>query len=249
MRLEPVADVPALLTVQEGRQVVVADLHIGLEAQLRASGFNIPSQTPRMLSVLERLSERADGLVILGDLKHKIPSVGYRENREIGPFLSRLKESYRRITLVAGNHDGGISSVLPDGVCVCPGRGHVLGDVGLFHGHVWPSEEVMRAKSVVMGHIHPAVRLVDSLGAMSVEKCWVRAKLKKKKVAERYSHCPEELVIVPAFNPLLTGTPINASKGSMIGPLMRNGLLDERRTHVFLLDGTNLGTSLVRRVV
>ena len=241
MNLEPVADTPALLI--EGREtwVCVADLHIGIEVQLRLGGFNIPSQTPKMLTSLENLASRGDKLLILGDLKHRIPSVGYRENKEIGPFMEHLGKCFDSITLVSGNHDGGISSVLPQGVQAISGRGVRINDIGAFHGHVWPSESVMEASRIVMGHTHPSALLIDSLGAKTNEKCWIRAKLNKKAVAERYAHCPSELVIAPAFNPLLTGTPVNSKSRGMIGPVFRNDLVDKGSMRAYLLDGTNLG--------
>jgi len=236
-----VADTPALLIKGREKWVCVADLHIGIEVQLRLGGFNIPSQTPKMLSGLESIASHGDKLVILGDLKHRIPSVGYRENKEIGPFIEHLEKCYESITLVSGNHDGGISSVLPHSVRAVSGRGIRIDDVGAFHGHVWPSESVMEASKVVMGHTHPSVLLVDSLGAKTNEKCWVRAKLDKEVVAKRYGHCPDELVIVPAFNPLLTGSPVNSKGRSMIGPLFRNDLVNKESVRTYLLDGTNLG--------
>ncbi len=241
MNVEPIADSPALLMKGKRSWIVVADLHIGIEVQLRHAGFNIPSQTPKMQSSLEALASHGDRLLILGDLKHRIPSVGYRENKEIGPFLDKLAESYKRIVVVAGNHDGGLSSILPKCVDAISGRGINIEGDGVFHGHVWPSDAVMRAETIVMGHVHPSVSLMDSLGTKSNEKCWVRARLDEKRVRERYDNCPKELVIVPAFNPLLTGSPVNSSKGSMIGPFFRNGFIDSESIRVYLLDGTNLG--------
>ena len=239
--LEPVADTPALLAKGRETWICVADLHIGIEVQLRLGGFNIPSQTPKMLSSLQDLAKHGSKLLILGDLKHRIPSVGYRENKEIGPFIERLEESYESITMISGNHDGGITSVLPQSVRAMSGRGVRIDDTGVFHGHVWPSESVMEADKLVMGHTHPSVLLVDSLGGKTNEKCWVRARLDKKQVTERYAHCPNELVIVPAFNPLLTGTPVNIAGRSMIGPIFRNRMVDLQSLTTYLLDGTNLG--------
>ncbi len=242
VELEPVPDTPALMMRGNARWVCVADLHLGIEAQLRRAGFNIPSQTPRMLSSLELLASSGNKLVILGDIKHKIPSVSYREDREIPPFMSRMLELYSEVVLVAGNHDGGVSSVLPDAVRAHAGSGIRLDDVGMFHGHVWPSRDVMGCQRIVMGHIHPSVLLADSLGARTNEKCWVRAGLDRAKALERYGACPQELVVVPAFNPLLTGTPVNSPAKTMLGPLLRNEFIDRSTLRVFLLDGTDLGT-------
>ncbi|HIJ16754.1 MAG TPA: phosphoesterase [Thermoplasmata archaeon] len=241
MDLEPVPDVPALRMKGEGGWVVVADLHVGIEVQLRRSGFSIPSQMPKMMTSLEALAGRgADNLMILGDLKHRIPSVGHREDKEIRELLGRMLKVYRRVVLVAGNHDGGISSALPEGCEALSSRGTRIGKVGLFHGHVWPSEQVMEAQQVVMAHVHPAVLMVDSLGTRSTEKCWARARLAEERVKDRYDSCPGQLVIVPAFNPLLTGTPVNSDKGSMLGPFFNNGIVEMRSMKVHLLDGTYL---------
>ena len=238
MDLEPVPDLPALRMSSEGDWIVVADLHLGIEAQLRRSGFNIPSQTHRMIAQLDALSEGAEHLMVLGEVKHRIPGMGHREDRDVGELLRRMLEVYDRVVIVAGNHDGGILPALPEGCEAVSGRGVRVGDVGLFHGHVWPSDDVMGARSVVMGHIHPALLMVDSLGTRSTEKCWVRASLCEARVREKYGSCPGQLIVVPAFNPLLTGTPVNSDEGAAIGPVFKNGLVDMSRMKVHLLDGT-----------
>lgn len=241
MELEPVPDLPALSMKGGKSWVCVADLHIGIEVQLRRAGFNIPSQTPKILSGLETLSAFGDNLLILGDFKHRIPSLSYKEDREIPPLLQRLLERFREVMIVSGNHDGGLANILPPEVRAISGPGTRLEDVGLMHGHVWPSEDAMSGKRLLMGHIHPSVLLTDSLGSKTNAKCWIRARLKKKAILERYRSCPSELVVVPAFSPLLTGTPVNSTAGSKMGPLFRNDLVDPKSMSVYLLDGTNLG--------
>ncbi len=241
MELEPVPDVPALVMKGKSSWLCVADLHLGIEVQLRRAGFNIPSQAPKMLASLESLAALADKLLILGDLKHRIQSVSRREDKEIPPILDRLTGLYDEIVIVAGNHDGGLESILPPKVKALSGAGFRIEDTGVFHGHIWPSKEVMEAEMLVMGHIHPAVALTDSLGTRTNEKCWLRGGLRAKAVLGRYPQCPRELVIVPAFNPLLIGTPANSSDGSKLGPLFRNGFVDSRDLKAYLLDGTNLG--------
>jgi putative SbcD/Mre11-related phosphoesterase len=239
--IEPVADSPSLLVRGRKKWICIADLHIGIEAELAAGGFKVPSQTPKMLSALEKLSTLGTNLLVLGDVKHRIPYVGRREDRELRPFLARIQELFSRTVVVAGNHDGGLSDVLPSAFEAFPGKGVQVESVGAFHGHVWPSEEIMGLKKIVMGHVHPSVLLPDSSGHTMNEKCWVRAKLSKATVLERYRSCPAELVIVPAFNPLITGTPVNTQRGTMLGPMFRNNLVERSDMRVYLLDGTALG--------
>lgn len=241
MRLEPVPDMPALLLERDKSWICVADLHIGIEVQLRRAGFNVPSQTSRMLASLEQLSSKAENLVVLGDVKHRIPAVSHMENKEIPPFVARLQSVFKQIVLVVGNHDGGLSSALPEGVHAVSGAGTLLEGVGVVHGHVWPSENAMSGNTLVMGHVHPSVLLRDSIGSRTNEKCWVRAPMKENTVLTRYQTCPKEVVVVPAFNPLLVGTPINSDRGGPLGPLFRNGFVDDKRMSAYLLDGTNLG--------
>ena len=241
MKLEPVPNVPAMVLNGDEQWVCVSDLHLGIEVQLRRSGFNIPTQSPKMLDDLVTLADNGRNLLILGDVKHRIPAVSYREDREIPPFFGKLKKVYKQIVVVAGNHDGGIRPILGEDVKVFAGPGTGIEDVGAIHGHVWPSKEAMRAPRLIMGHIHPSVLLVDSIGSATNEKCWVRARFKKRAVLERYDSCPDEVVVVPAFNPLLTGTPVNYGEKAMLGPLFRNDLVDTRTINSYLLDGTNVG--------
>lgn len=241
VKLEPIPNTPAMVMAGERRWICVSDLHLGIEVQLRRSGFNIPSQSSKMLSDLVGLAEEGDNLLILGDVKHRIPAVSYREDREIPPFFDGLKDAYKRIVVVAGNHDGGLAPVLGTGAEMFAGPGTLIEDIGAMHGHVWPSKDVMKASRLVMGHIHPSVLLVDSIGSAMNEKCWVRGRLRQKKILEKYDSCPKELVVVPAFNPLLTGTPINYGERAMLGPLFRNDLVDRRTLDAYLLDGTNVG--------
>ncbi len=241
VELEPVPDAPALVMKGDKKWVCVADLHIGIEVQLRRAGFNIPSQTPKILAGIESLLAFADRLLILGDFKHRIPGPSYKEDREIPPMLRKLLERYHEIMIVAGNHDGGLANILPSEIKAVSGPGTLIEDVGVMHGHVWPSEDAMRGRKLLMGHIHPSVLLTDSLGTRTNVKCWLRAGLRRKRILERYDACPAELVVVPSFSPLLTGTPVNSSSESKMGPLFKNELVDRKSVDVYLLDGTNLG--------
>ena len=239
-------DQPAIVIESERRWLCVADLHIGIESALRASGFNIPNQLPKMSYAIESLSSHADRLLILGDVKHRITHATQREDRDVRAFMKGIMEAYRAVLITPGNHDGGLRDLMPDGCLVSPNHGAVVGGVGAFHGHVWPSEKVMASDSVLMGHVHPSVLLEGPYGGKANEKCWMRGKMSRKKVLERYPTCPKELIVVPAFNPLIAGSPVNKPKGGMLGPLLRNGLASERTLRVHLLDGTDLGRPQTR---
>ena len=132
-----------------------------------------------------------------------------REQRELPQFFSRLLEHVDAIEIAPGNHDGSLSEIVPDGVTIHPSYGFTFGDVGLFHGHSWPDEEVMNKPEVVMAHNHASVTLVETLGRRESKPCWVRLNLNPKNSLERYPNADPTIMMMPAFNPFCGGTGLN----------------------------------------
>lgn len=242
MSILPLPDQPALFA-EDIKALIVADLHIGMEHELFLAGANIPGKTREIQNDLIRLLERSNArkLIIAGDLKHNIPVSSFREEREIPRLIDALFEHVNEIHLTPGNHDGGIRKFLPGDVRLHSSKGFTLGDYGIWHGHCWPSEEVMASRTVLMGHVHPQVAFVDGVKARSAERCWLRGKWNRKKTAERYKDVGKEWIILPAFNDLVGGSHVNDNSQRRIGTVLRNGLADIRNADIYLLDGTNLG--------
>jgi hypothetical protein len=225
---------------------IVADLHIGIEYDLSLSGANIPSQTTLLASRCRDLCEELDveTLVVAGDLKHMIAGGGSSEQAramrqerwELRSFVQSL--SCCAITLVKGNHDGGLRS--SETLTVHDSRGICIGGIGVAHGHAWPSGEVMQREVLVMGHVHPVVRLRDDLGFSTSKPCWLRAPLLRDAALERYPDGnPElEVIVVPAFNPLCGGMAVNTE--GILGPM--RSIVDVDAAEIYLLDGTYLGS-------
>lgn len=239
-RAQPVFGERALHLVDE-RTLVVGDLHVGLETELRAKGVNLPSQTERMRArLLTMLHDTgATRLVVIGDLKHRIPFSTHQEARELPWFFRGMPAE---VELVPGNHDVDLAGLVE--IVTHEPEGIVVGDVGLLHGHTWPVDEVMAQPLVVTCHNHPAVLLMDELGHRHKEACWVRAPFLDK-ARERYPHLPAgaELVVMPAFNELTGGTAFNAREGErLLGPLFGNGLVDLEAARLWTVDGVDLGT-------
>jgi hypothetical protein len=149
--------------------------------------------------------------------------------------------------------------------------GTTVGDVGLFHGHKWPSPTLLKSKTLIMGHLHPVVVFRDPAGFKITRQVWVKAKcdttelsktlLQKhhikiegapeETVKKHYSFKPRttQLFIMPSFNDFLGGRPINETKPRkkdqtppMIGPVLRSEAVDVDNSEIYLLDGTYLGT-------
>jgi hypothetical protein len=242
VNVEPIAGERALMVAAAGKKYIVAgDLHIGMEEELERRGFRIPDQTGRTLVRLTKLIEdgEPDGLVLLGDVKHQVPFAEKWERRKVFRLLDALCGMVP-VTIVTGNHDGGISRMAPEKVRIAGSL--VIGDTGLVHGHSWPPDRVMRCGALVMAHAHPCVILRDECGRAITEACWLRAAFLKKKAREHYKAPFPELIVMPAFGDLRSGYPVNEERGRLLGPIFRNELVNVPGARVWLPDGTFLGT-------
>jgi len=240
--ISPVYDAPLLLAEGEERVLVAADLHLGLEHELHLCGISIPSQTEKILHrLIEHIDQvKPDRLVLLGDIKHNVPRTSWQEKKEIPRFLSRLAARVA-VDVVPGNHDSDLADMAPPGVQVRPSTGFVQDGVGYFHGHTWPDEKILRAGLLVAGHLHPAVSLPDPLTRPVSRPIWIRSRLLPEKTLHHYGlEAENEIIIIPAFNFLCGGLPINLPVEDMRGPLL--SLMDWQGARLFLLDGTELGS-------
>jgi len=236
--LEPVPDHPVLLA---GDALVVADLHIGLEEELREKGVRIPSRSEVMARTLVDLADRkgATKLILLGDVKHLVPKMASRERRDVYVFFRDLSERFAEITIAQGNHDGQLKNIVPRSVRFKSPYGFRVDDVGFCHGHAWPYKKVMEAKTLVMGHNHPAVAFRDAMGHRQILPCWMRTPFRRKH--RRYPKLPKEAIVVPSFNELCGGMPVNDVRAWFIGPLFDEDLVNVDASTLHLVDGTFLG--------
>lgn len=218
--IQPLWDAPAL---RIDSHLVVCDIHLGIEYEMYTKGIRMGSLTERIKGKIEELlTEDIKKIVFLGDIKHTIPHVSWHEEVEVPQFLHFDKE----IEIVKGNHDGGIESL----VDVEVKKEIVLNGITLTHGHrAIDAEELPPV--LVVGHSHPAIEFQDELGSRMKEKCWVFGHTVKN----------TRVIIMPAFNPLITGVALNRDL-KIPGVLFSQNLLDREGSDIFLLDGTYLGT-------
>ena len=81
MKMEFIEEGPALVIEGEQRMLIVADLHFGIEADLAAHGLHFKSRSELRLERLHKVIDttKPDELVLLGDVKHSIPSLTWQE--------------------------------------------------------------------------------------------------------------------------------------------------------------------------
>jgi metallophosphoesterase superfamily enzyme len=244
--VEPVADAPAAVAdCGNERALVVADYHAGIEAGLRYErGVELRSDAnnrrERLLALCDRVDP--DRVVVLGDLIHRIGDPVDADDDEVATLLAALDVP---MTLVPGNHDGGVADAYGDRIEVADAGGLRRGDVGFVHGHTWPDRTVLGAATVCIGHEHPQVRLEDEVGGGRTEKGWLRGRLRIEPFADHLGVDPAalawrqpELVVFPAFNDRSGGTWINVEGQSFLSPMLPEALVDGE---AYLLDGTRLG--------
>ncbi|KUO41254.1 MAG: hypothetical protein AVW06_01565 [Hadesarchaea archaeon DG-33-1] len=252
MVVTPIYGAPALaIDIGRERVLVVADLHLGIEAELASGGVGLPSQMPRVKERLIELiqQQEPDRLLFLGDVKHNVPVAAWQEWRELPEFFADLAKLVH-VEIVPGNHDGDIEGMVPSNVDVHNSKGLVLGRrerVGLIHGHTWPRPEVLKVAMLIAAHNHPAAEFRDELGARTIEPIWLRCKLEPKKFPDKLRGAIRdngpELLVMPAFSELISGAAVNrAIPGELLGPMFKAGAVRLDDAEAYLLDGTFLGT-------
>lgn len=231
---------PALLATENNEKtVVVADLHIGWEVSLAEEGVHVPSQTAKLQKKLSEIIRRVKPtrMLFLGDVKHTIAKAEVEEWRDVPQLFESISKEVNEILVIPGNHDGNLEPLLPENVKTLPLTGTKIGDTGFFHGHTWPSPELLACKNLVIGHLHPIVVFRDPLGFRITSQVWIEAKCsslelakallkrlkikieKGKDIANTFRKKfgvvlkVDKLFVMPAFNDFLGGQPINT--GSM----------------------------------
>jgi hypothetical protein len=198
MNARPLHPSAALLLEGKKKYIAVSDLHIGLESELGGRGITVRSSLlgemlEDLLSLLS--SEKADGLILLGDVKNTVGSISKQEWDDMPQFFKKLS-SVTDVYLVPGNHDGNIRHLVPDSVNVIGSRGMVIEDTLFIHGHSLPSDARSHVSRIVMGHLHPVFLKAGSI--VNGQRVWIYMQVKKEALFSEQG-CVE-VIIVPSFN-------------------------------------------------
>lgn len=243
----------AALVFSEGEQstLLISDLHLGLEKEMAKKGFRLPAYSVRMLERVKGLAEKLGTrrLAVLGDVKHTVGKVEDIDWGVVPWFFDTMLDLFESVEVVPGNHDGSIKTVLPPRVILHPSQGAVIGHrrskIGVAHGHAWPSQEAIVTRNLVIGHSHFTYEMRDSLGTRSREAVWVRAVYDVATLMEGAGYSSKskgtgKLTVMPPFNRLVGGQPINRSKSFEFGPVLSSRSVNLKDADIFLTDGTRV---------
>lgn len=253
-----------IITTENYSVLLVSDLHLGYHVELsKKSGASFPSQHSYMLERIKSLVEiyKVSELFILGDVKHSITTDKPYNWCIVPEFMIDLLE-FLDVTIIPGNHDGGLDPLLPRRVMITNVHGIQIETgkttVGMIHGHAWPSSDVLDSKVIVSGHSHPAVlnpkiiRTPKKKGNKKVRfkdtiPVFLQSKLSKNCVREKIgvNIQPDDieglLINMPSFNPLFRGVSINRPTSSLFGPIFQNNCVNLLESEIYSIDGILLG--------
>jgi metallophosphoesterase superfamily enzyme len=231
---------PALVIEGEQRLLVVADLHFGIEADLAAHGLHFRSRSADRLERLLKIIDAADPemLILLGDIKHSIPSLTRQEFTELPGILETIR-SRIPLRVFPGNHDIGIERYLT-GTELQQKDGAILDGVGYLHGHMYPSP-LLAGHLMVIGHHHPQLSLKDEVGCALQAPAYLRAGLDMEKLGlktDPENTTPSRVLFMPSFNEI-AGYDISRIVDNPFSPLSR--CMKKEEAEIILADGTYIG--------
>ncbi|MEM5802353.1 MAG: metallophosphoesterase [Candidatus Aenigmatarchaeota archaeon] len=243
MSIKLITDYPVAF-ITDKKILVISDTHIGIEYTLNQSGIRIHKQIEKFKDILDKLLEltKAKTLVILGDVKHKVPGATIQELKDIPKFLEYLSTKVK-VLITKGNHDDFLENMIPTEVKLYGSRGFKIGRYGFFHGHAWPGKALTKCDYLFMGHIQPSIEFKDKLGYQSWQQVWLRGRLDKNVIKKRYkinSTGKLNIIILPSFNSLLGSLNV-VEKEDLSGPLLTSNAMKLEEMKTYLLDGTYLG--------
>ena len=172
--------------------LTIGDLHLGYTEMLREQGIMIEiDQLEETKKELEPIIKRVKTLhtlkkiILIGDIKHHF-KFDRGEFFEVWNFLKFLEKQVgkKNLIIIKGNHD------------TYKIKGHELRDfyiedeIAFTHGDKsYPELFEKKIKTIVTGHLHPAVNLKDPNGIKREKfKCFLIGKHKRK-----------EFIIMPSF--------------------------------------------------
>jgi len=174
----------------------MADVHLGYGWALRRRGQLGPVGDDLVCRKLMETVDELDptSIVFLGDLVHA-PKPAPEERAAVENTVRALAER-AEVIVVLGNHDRGLVRDFPSlPATVC--RQWEGGGITAVHG----DQALPTADHVVIGHLHPALGVIDHAGASHKMPIFVTG---------------VELTLLPAFSPLAAGC--NVRDGIAVRP-------------------------------
>ena len=205
------------LWIEKDNALVIADLHLGIEEMHNKQGTMLPRFNFK--EIKKHLEEKVlpnvspELIVINGDLKHEFGSVSEQEWSEVIDIIRLLQRKCKNIVLIRGNHDTILGPIAKWENLKVEKEGIFLPKSKVFvtHGEKIPtSKEFEDAKTIVIGHEHPAITIREKYKEERF-KAFLVGKFKGK-----------NLVVQPSLNHVTIGTDVKEDK--LLSPFLDQNL-------------------------
>lgn len=255
--------------------LIVADLHLGFEAEWSRKGLDT-REPDWSYKVIDRLKNdiketKPDHVIILGDLEHSFlhfkgskrtkddiwVSNKWLREKTILHFIEQIvKIRELKVSLIRGNQDTSFINVLDQQVEILPLKEAVLfGHLGVFHGHMNPTEDILFSSEIMLGHVHPAIELTDELKIRHKFPVFAKITVSREELFQIFDLKIEfeetglidqvPITILPAYNHFLPGFTLNQSrrkKSKYKSYSVLWKLIKHPKLRVQLTNGVDLGT-------
>jgi putative SbcD/Mre11-related phosphoesterase len=198
------------LWLPKQKVLVISDIHIGYEEALNESGIFLPRHQlkdtkERLQKILTCLEQKPNKIIIAGDLKYEFGTVNKEEFFGLKELLKFLKRNCKELIILKGNHDRILNYLRNKKIKIATKI--KIGKILLSHGdYIDPLANSNTINTIIIGHVHPAIKLSDGFVAEKV-KCFIKGKWKGK-----------TLVALPSLNLVTEGTDILTEK--ILSPYM-----------------------------
>ncbi|MHA1406767.1 MAG: metallophosphoesterase [Candidatus Heimdallarchaeaceae archaeon] len=225
-----IVNVEPILFLEDIDSMVIADLHLGIEAIMLEDGTLTPyNQTNKIIEKVTRYlkSIKPKKLILNGDVKHSFQEAIKVENRDVKRFLTAVSSLVKEIHIVKGNHDIFLTWVTRE---ISNIKIHqqelILGSYLFCHGDKPLLEKIPeKIKYVIIAHEHPVFSMrINGL---------------RKVVLPTFLFCPLEkttkkIVVLPALTDYSSGTAITPNLSTnLLSPILKNSVnLDDCETFV-----------------
>ena len=212
------ADGLPVLYIKSLDALVCSDLHLGYEGVMANRGSFVPKLNLRRIKETLALAAKKYGpknVIVVGDIKNEFADVHVEEFNEFREFMRFLRDELKieRVSLIKGNHDNFIDRFRAALGFDIYAQEALLGDYLFFHGEELPSSA--KGKTLVMGHLHPAIAVYNTVGVKEKIKCFLYGQLADGR----------RIVVLPAMNYFAEGVDVNQETLGAMAPIFK-GTLD-----------------------
>ncbi|MGM0405953.1 MAG: metallophosphoesterase [Thermoplasmatota archaeon] len=195
--------------------IILADLHLGLEASMKDEGFSLPRfQKDEILDRLSTIFDKYDPqtVIVNGDFKHEFGRNRKEELIEVVEVIDFIRD-HSELIIIRGNHDNFLKTITEKRGIVFYEDFMVLDDITISHGH----KSITEHQFLIIGHEHPSIKIRDDMGAFIKISCFLY-------------HRSKNILILPAFSPLSEGRDMISAR-SFISDILKGLNIEEFYTY------------------